>query len=153
MKPAIQNSVFDQIKSILLGKRANKNIVLSAFSAFVLGALARAIATIFVFPVTRAKVLMMKSQGKVGSDESAVGNLVNTILSTLKSEGITAIYRVSLCSKNGINMKFANFQQSNYFLDLQGLWPELQRGVLSAALMLMVKEKLFLGVKRCILHL
>ncbi|CAH0518907.1 unnamed protein product [Peronospora belbahrii] len=85
LQPAIQYTVFERLKNVYLLKFKQASQALGALEVFVLGAIARSIATIVLFPYIRAK------------------------------EGPLALYR--------------------------GLGPELARGALSSALMLMIKEK------------
>lgn len=133
-KPALQYTVFEQVKAIWVKHRVDKT--LGAAEAFVLGMIARTVATILVFPYLRAKVLMQKS--KTSDDDDDVDNnnnngsgannnkkklTMSTVLwSALESDGIAGLY--------------------------QGLGPELTRGIFSAALMLMIKERISGSVRR-----
>ncbi|KAG1708754.1 hypothetical protein DVH05_022379 [Phytophthora capsici] len=122
LQPAIQYTVFERLKGMYLRKFKQASQALGALEAFVLGAIARSIATLVLFPYIRAKVLMQANKKK----QTAEGQLDNaepkkdTIASTLQrvytEEGALALYR--------------------------GLGPELTRGALSSALMLMIKEKI-----------
>jgi len=59
LKPAIQFTCFDQLKNIYLRRletQGFKITALTALQAFVLGALARAVATFAVFPYTRSSI-------------------------------------------------------------------------------------------------
>lgn len=130
LQPAIQYTVFERLKGMYLRKFRQASQALGALEAFVLGAVARSIATLVLFPYIRAKVLMQakKKQSAVASAEQgqaapaseAKPEAKDTIASTLqrvyKEEGPLALYR--------------------------GLGPELTRGALSSALMLMIKEKI-----------
>merc|ERR1712217_551195 len=103
-KNAIQNTVFDQIKTILLRiKSQGKSkpvVALSAMEAFLLGALGRAVATIAVWPYQRAKVVMQTSgAAKDGKTQSIPGVMSKIAM----EEGVMSLY--------------------------QGLPPELIRGV------------------------
>ena len=55
INPAIENTLFDQLKDMLLEKWSQK--VLSTFAAFWLGAFVKFIATLLTFPLIRAKVV------------------------------------------------------------------------------------------------
>lgn len=55
-KPALQYTVYEQLKQIVLRHRQNK--VLSSVEAFGMGMIARTVATVLVFPFLRAKILM-----------------------------------------------------------------------------------------------
>jgi hypothetical protein len=56
LKPAITYAVFDRLKEIILKRRNAVGKTLTALEAFAIGAIARGIATMIVFPYTRAKV-------------------------------------------------------------------------------------------------
>lgn len=107
LKPALQYTVFEQVKATVV---ANRNVkVLGAAEAFVLGMIARAISTVCMFPYLRAKVVLQATGRKIS---------IPKLLSEMAQQ------------PGGI---------ANWF---QGLGPELTRGVLSAALMLMIKEQI-----------
>eukprot|EP00594_Rhizosolenia_setigera_P012082 CAMPEP_0178980212 /NCGR_PEP_ID=MMETSP0789-20121207/26352_1 /TAXON_ID=3005 /ORGANISM="Rhizosolenia setigera, Strain CCMP 1694" /LENGTH=344 /DNA_ID=CAMNT_0020670563 /DNA_START=36 /DNA_END=1070 /DNA_ORIENTATION=- len=142
LKPAIQYTIYEQLKQILLmGRRAKqqqknnkKHLQLSALEAFFLGMIARTISTICVFPFLRAKVMLQseKSSSSPDGDESTVDKKsanpsIPKMLIKMYTEdgGIKTLYK--------------------------GLGPELTRGVLSSALMLMVKEKIS-GIVYALLH-
>lgn len=133
LKPAIQNTVFEQIRRILLvrkkllnrskqgGTSLNED-TLTATEAFILGMVARTIATVVVFPYLRAKVMLQsqKTNNKATGDASGKG---------ADSPNIPAMI-LKMYSNGGLGECF------------QGIGPELTRGVFSAALMLMCKEKI-----------
>ena len=60
LKPAITYAVFDKLKDLILRRKSKMAgraaRTLSTLEAFVIGAVARGIATFIVFPYTRAKV-------------------------------------------------------------------------------------------------
>ncbi|OQS04436.1 Mitochondrial Carrier (MC) Family [Thraustotheca clavata] len=116
LQPAIQFTAFEQVKIIYLKSKAAKS--LSALEAFILGAAARSLATLVVFPYIRAKVLVQaESKSVATADDSTPSESIPQILSRLvQEEGVGSLYR--------------------------GLSPELTKGALSAAFMLMVKEKI-----------
>ena len=116
-KPALQYTVFEQVKAAVLKSRKNKT--LSAAESFLLGMVARTVATVAVFPFVRAKVVM---QSRKASGTAPPELTIRTILKDIyQSNGIVGLY--------------------------QGLGPELTRGIFSAALMLMIKEQLNGGIK------
>jgi len=134
LKPAIQNTVFEQIRHVLLvrkrllnrsskqqGSSSSMNEdTLTATEAFLLGMVARTIATVVVFPYLRAKVMLQSQKrattgsGKTDNDEQP--NIPAMILKMYSNGGLGECF--------------------------QGIGPELTRGVFSAALMLMCKEKI-----------
>jgi hypothetical protein len=113
LKPAIQYTVFEQIKQRLL--KGTRRTSLHAGESFVLGMVARTISTILVFPYVRAKVLLQTT-----NSTTTISNNDSSILSFL----------LKLHQQQGFSALF------------QGLGPELTRGVLSSALMLMIKEQI-----------
>jgi len=116
-KPALQYTVFEQVKAALLKSRMNKT--LTAAESFLLGMVARTVSTVAVFPFVRAKVVM---QSRKASGTAPPELTIRTILKEIyQSNGIAGLY--------------------------QGLGPELTRGIFSAALMLMIKEQLNGGIK------
>jgi adenine nucleotide transporter 17 len=123
-KPALQYTVFEQVKTVLLRSRTQKR--LSAAESFALGMVARTVATVAVFPFVRAKVVMQTRNKKAttadneGNSKPPVG-VMKILGDVYESDGIPGLY--------------------------QGLGPELTRGVFSAALMLMIKEQLNGGLK------
>lgn len=116
LKPALQYTVYEQVKSAWLKSKSRR--ALTAMEAFALGMVARTIATVLVFPVLRAKVLLQTQSNK--REESEGNAIPKTTTSILKQQwafaGLSGLY--------------------------QGICPELARGVLSAALMLMIKERI-----------
>ena len=107
--------------------KTRKSKVLTAAEAFLLGMVARTIATMAVYPFVRAKVVMQsqkkqaQQQQPQDGEEPSSPTLTTLLLDMYKSGGLPALY--------------------------QGLGPELTRGVFSAALMLMIKEKINGAVK------
>ncbi|CEG40965.1 mitochondrial carrier family [Plasmopara halstedii] len=123
----IQYTIFERLKSIYLRKYDVASQTLGALEAFVLGALARSIATLTLFPYIRAKVLMQVNKTQIAATqlirnqtdtcaESGKETIMSTLLRVYSEEGPLALYR--------------------------GLGPEITRGALSSALMLMIKEKI-----------
>lgn len=121
LKPSIQYTVYEQVKKIILaGRSTNKNRgvskkkqELSAVEAFLLGIVARTIATVAVFPYLRAKVML---QSQKGGGKNTDNSIPLMLLKMYQAGGMKSLF--------------------------QGLGPELTRGIFSAAFMLMVKEKI-----------
>ena len=104
--PALQYALYEQFKVAVLAKQRGG---LTSAQAFVLGAVARAIATVAVFPFTRAKVV---AQSRNKDQKQTV---LEILLEDVKKDGILSLYR--------------------------GILPELLRGVLTAAIMMTLKER------------
>jgi solute carrier family 25 (peroxisomal adenine nucleotide transporter), member 17 len=125
LKPALQYTIFEQVKTVMVKGRVQKT--LTAVEAFLLGMVARTIATVVVFPYLRAKVMLQAAKASAPGNTTCEQKSVSipTMLGTMYSSG-----------------GFASW--------FQGLGPELTRGVLSAALMMMIKEKISVIVKQAI---
>jgi len=124
LKPAITYALFDALKKLILRKKTAKGATgaaantLTALEAFIIGAVARAVATIAVFPYTRAKIIVKSTKTEAGQTPLTVGG---TVARMIKTEGFFSLYK--------------------------GCAPEVGRGVLSAALMLSAKEKIAAAVR------
>ncbi|KAJ6694301.1 hypothetical protein OIU85_005027 [Salix viminalis] len=122
--PAIQYTVFDQLKLKLLKTNQNNSektaVTLSAFTAFFLGALSKSIATILTYPAIRCKVVIQAAD----SDDDEANKAQRKSRKTL-SAVIRAIWK-----KEGI---------SGFF---KGLHAQILKTVLSSAFLLMIKEKI-----------
>lgn len=123
LKPAIQYTVFEQVKAVVLaGRRSTgknkRNESLSAAEAFFLGMVARTIATVLCFPYVRGKVMLQSTYAEGGAPQ---GGIPGMVLQMFADGGMGEVFR--------------------------GIGPELTRGVLSAALMMMAKEKIAVIVR------
>jgi solute carrier family 25 (peroxisomal adenine nucleotide transporter), member 17 len=127
-KPALQYTVYEQVKQIVLRRPHRQNKNLSAGEAFVLGMIARTVATILVFPFLRAKVLMQTSNN---NNNATTG-------SSLPDEGGTSSVRVLADQYHKFGILKGWYQ---------GIAPELTRGIFASALMLMIKERLAILVR------
>lgn len=128
-KPALQYTVYERVKAWMVQHRSNKT--LGAGESFLLGMIARTVSTILVFPFLRAKVLLQAQQRSSSADTSSTPPAKTSITSLL----------LQLLQRDG-------FWAGWY----QGLGPELTRGVLSAALMLMIKEQVAAVVRKALLR-
>ena len=133
-KPALQYAVYEKLKAIWLRRRHRKpsddtkktSSSLSALQAFWFGVVARAVATVVVFPFLRTKVILQAQQQQqfckdVLQEASVDGRTTAQSMRSVlwrqwELEGLSGLYR--------------------------GLAPELTRGALSAAIMLAIKERL-----------
>lgn len=124
--PAIQYTVFDQLKQRLLREKLDKRDngsspeALSAFTAFVLGAVSKSIATFLTYPAIRCKVMIQAADPDDDGTEKPRPKPQKTVLGVLyfiwKSEGILGFFK--------------------------GLQAQILKTVLSSALLLMIKEKI-----------
>eukprot|EP01082_Thalassiosira_pseudonana_P005085 g4692.t1.1.5e174189 g4692 g4692.t1 contig16:74646-76227(+) len=127
LKPAIQYTVYEQVKKIVLVSRRAQSqgrvIVdesLSAAEAFFLGMFARVVATMLTYPYLRAKVMLQSTYGNA----KVKPTIPQMIAEQFSEGGVWGLY--------------------------QGIGPELTRGVFSAALMMMAKERIGVVVKALI---
>ena len=122
LKPAIQYTVYEQIKKVVLAaRRVHGRAVedsLGAAEAFFLGMFARVVATMLTYPYLRAKVMLQSARG------DARTTVPRMIAEQLATGGVRGLY--------------------------QGIGPELARGVFSAALMMMAKERIGVAVRALI---
>ncbi|XP_057503591.1 peroxisomal adenine nucleotide carrier 1-like [Actinidia eriantha] len=124
--PAIQYTVFDQLKQRLLMAKQNTTDkgssleALSAFSAFVLGAISKSVATVLTYPAIRCKVMIQAADSNDDESSKAKGRSRKTV-----SGAVYAIWR-----KEG---------PLGFF---KGLHAQILKTVLSSALLLMIKEKI-----------
>lgn len=124
--PAIQYTVFDQLKQRFLTRDKKKSqkgsspMALSAFSAFVLGAISKSIATFLTYPAIRCKVMIQAADSNDGGANKGENKRRKTV-----SGVVHAIW-----SREGI------------FGFFKGLRAQILKTVLSSALLLMIKEKI-----------
>ncbi|KAG9457937.1 hypothetical protein H6P81_002445 [Aristolochia fimbriata] len=123
--PSIQYTVFDQLKERLLkNNQGNPSesapVALSAFNAFVLGAVSKSIATCITYPAIRCKVMIQASDSESEETKNPNPKAKKTITSALytiwKREGLLGFFK--------------------------GLQAQILKTVLSSALLLMIKEKI-----------
>ncbi|KAI4349985.1 hypothetical protein L6164_010518 [Bauhinia variegata] len=122
--PAIQYTVFDQLKQRALKNKQNKDQALSpaslsAFMAFLLGAISKSVATVLTYPAIRCKVMIQAadSEEETSKKERKSQKTVSGVLLAIwKREGILGYFK--------------------------GLHAQILKTVLSSALLLMIKEKI-----------
>ncbi|XP_047181546.1 peroxisomal adenine nucleotide carrier 1-like isoform X2 [Vigna umbellata] len=125
--PSIQYTAYDQLKQrILKGNISNRTgtksspEALSAFSAFVLGAVSKCAATCLTYPAIRCKVMIQAAESDDDKHTEAERKAQRTISGALytiwKREGVLGFFK--------------------------GLQAQILKTVLSSALLLMVKEKI-----------
>lgn len=82
--PSINYTAFDVIKSKIISGRTIPRPELSMVEAFLIGLLAKAVATVATYPLIRAKVILMVTSEK---------SLFVTLCRTYKDEGVRGLYR------------------------------------------------------------
>ncbi|WOL06743.1 peroxisomal adenine nucleotide carrier 1 isoform X1 [Canna indica] len=129
VNPAIQYTVFDQLKQRLLKKQSSKVLqensesspaALSAFTAFVLGAISKSVSTVLTYPAIRCKVMIQSADSEDNPDKDTKSKPPKTVLDAFSS----------ICRKEGLPGFF------------KGLQAQILKTILSSALLLMIKEKL-----------
>ncbi|KAI3459364.1 hypothetical protein Pfo_016027 [Paulownia fortunei] len=125
--PSIQYTAFDQLKQRLLKQQMRKKRgdvtsaeALSAFSAFLLGAVSKCIATCVTYPAIRCKVMIQSAESDENKDDKA----------QLKSRKTVSGALYAIWEKEGLLGFF------------KGLKAQILKTVLSSALLLMIKEKI-----------
>ena len=120
--PAITNTIFNKLKGIRLAKRSGKEaLALGTLEAFVLGGIARSVATTLMFPFLRAKTLLQaSSKNPTLKDATAID-----IVKGLFAKGFLSMYK--------------------------GLPLSLLRGVVSSAVGLTMKERIYVSTRRVFL--
>lgn len=128
LRPAIEFTIFGRLKELVLRMRARggpaAGTQLTAAQAFFFGAISRAIATLLVYPFTRVKV-MMQSGSSSADGQRVEPSIVDKMRDVVEHDGFLALYR--------------------------GIEPEIFRGMLSSAIMLMVKERIYLFNRRLLI--
>ncbi|XP_051129438.1 peroxisomal adenine nucleotide carrier 1-like [Andrographis paniculata] len=122
--PSIQYTVFDQLKNRMLKEKTkhaddvSSPEALSAFSAFVLGAVSKCIATCLTYPAIRCKVVIQSSKSddeETKPKSKSQKSMTATLLSIWEREGVLGFFK--------------------------GLQAQMLKTVLSSAVLLMIKEK------------
>jgi hypothetical protein len=111
LQPAIQITIFDRVKTMLLATPGSK---LTAVQAFWLGAGSRAIAICAIYPYLRAKTVL-QTRKKAGAGGGKEETITDIVMGIIKRNGFADLY--------------------------VGLQAELVRAVLSSALMFMISEQ------------
>lgn len=156
-KPAIQYTVYEQVKAALLLSRqqrqqnhsSSSNTSLSALEAFALGMMARVVATVLVFPFLRAKVLLQTSKPTSNKSNDTSAAAAKGASSPADSDPRK---NDTNNNNNTIRVLREQWQNAGFAGLYQGIGPELTRGIFSAALMLMIKERIAVLVRERLLR-
>lgn len=159
-KPALQYTIFEQFKAWILRLRQirggqegrnNSATQLPAGEAFLLGMFSRTVATLVVFPFVRAKV-RMQSLTRTRTHHQSSNNATDSTKVSPHSTPSSTSSSVDSCAPTIWKLLAENYTHGGLKALYQGLGPELTRGVLSAALMMMVKERISGSVKKILHH-
>ncbi|GAV63170.1 Mito_carr domain-containing protein [Cephalotus follicularis] len=124
--PAIQYTVFDQLKQRIVKRNQKKAAkgsspeALSAFSAFVLGAISKSIATFLTYPAIRCKVVIQAADPNDDETKKALPKSRKTVPRVM----------------------YAIWRREGALGFFKGLHAQILKTVLSSALLLMIKEKI-----------
>ncbi len=125
INPAITFVIYEQIKRIrLVALKASPNDALSAFEAFALGAVAKAIATVVTFPLIRSQT-MQRTWETSHPGEKEPPSFLEIFPRIVKEEGFKGLFT--------------------------GLETQIFKAVINSALMLMIKERIEGSVHKLIL--
>lgn len=127
--PAIQYTVYEQLKGRILrshkpntSRTSEAPLVISALSAFLLGAFSKTVATVITYPAIRCKVLLQaaksedhEQQQNANVNDKAAKSMIDAIHIIWHTEGAEGFYK--------------------------GLQAQVLKTILSASIMLMIKEK------------
>eukprot|EP00946_MAST-07B_sp_MAST-7B-sp1_P005281 g5281.t1 len=160
-QPAIQYTMFDQVKRAFLAANAGvasaakRTGELTAFQAFALGAVSNAIATTICYPLEVIR-MTQQSQGEQEEDTGgeSKGSPSSSALCTEKRDvsvaaAFNAMRRHAIAAWAVLRNILKKEGIAGWF---KGLGPQLTASVFSAALMMMVKERI-VGVSTAVLYL
>ncbi len=129
-QPAIQFVLFERLKG------ASGATSLSALHAFLLGAIARAVAILLTFPFTRARTILQTAKDK--EDDKTPKGVVALLAQLIKQVSLFVFFIRFFFL---LLLFFFKKKKDGFFSLYRGFGPELVRGVLSSAVMLMIKER------------
>uniref|UniRef100_A0A7S4KZK1 ADP,ATP carrier protein n=1 Tax=Paramoeba aestuarina TaxID=180227 RepID=A0A7S4KZK1_9EUKA len=122
INPAITYVIFEVLKARFLRARKIESEVLSTYEALVVSVIAKSIATISTFPLMRAKVMMAVQKKTEDQDKQSMFGMMAQIA---QKEGVKGWY--------------------------VGLQTQLIKGVTGAAIMLVIKENIYMIIKKMII--
>ena len=127
LKPAAQFAAYEPAKAMWLGRQGG-GAELAGLASFALGAYSRLVSDSFIYPGRRAKVQKQALAGAEDEESKAMAKMgaVSLCIHMVKTQGLGGLYR--------------------------GLPTELFRGVLSGALLLLVKERMDVVATRMLLR-
>ena len=140
INPAISFASFDQVKVRVLRSRGlDLNSALSAFEAFLIGAICKAVATLVTFPFIRVKTLMQVGTGGQNQKSKQQGERKNAT-------------KQDYSEKKVADVLSEIFNQEGFPGLYTGLTPQLIKGVAASAILFAAKEKIFEFTKGAVLY-
>ena len=106
LNPALTVAIFDALKARVV--KLTKKARLSTLEGFLVGSLAKALATIMTYPLIRTKVVMQRSSGQ-GNGQASKG-MAETFVDIWRREGTPGLFRgcsaqiFTAVSKSGIQL-------------------------------------------------
>jgi hypothetical protein len=154
LKPALQYTVYEQVRSAVLRSRrgGGSGSSLSAAEAFLLGMVARTVSTVLVFPFLRAKVLLQASRKTSGRAKQPEGAEEPGVAANGEAKGSDEAEPPPPEEQRVMQVVWNMWMQNGVGGLYQGLGPELARGVLSSALMLAIKERVAVAARGLLLR-
>lgn len=132
----------------MLRARGVSTVVLPAIEAFALGAVARAISSLLCYPATRGKVLAQARLRNSESERKKVMLKLGTPPSTPMRPDYDSDGMATTTTSTSATEELLIVLREHGVLGLyQGLGPEIARGVLSSAIRMAVKERIFVTVR------
>lgn len=129
INPAISFAAFEQLKLRLLRRRGlHVSSSISSFDAFILGAVAKAVATVVTFPFIRVKTMM-----QVQNDEND-----NSL-----SDDYDGDLKINSDKKSLMQMFTSIWYKEGFHGLYVGVYPQLLKGVIAAAVLFSAKERIF----------
>mmetsp|Transcript_65614 Transcript_65614/g.211711 ORF Transcript_65614/g.211711 Transcript_65614/m.211711 type:complete len:324 (-) Transcript_65614:567-1538(-) len=143
INPAIENTLFDQMKDWFLQRTAGRS--LTAAQAFWFGAIAKIVATAMTFPYIRAKVIIQAAEAKAKKALTANGGT-----GTKEPEAQIAQQHHTPSTLQVLQQIVL---EDGFMAMWKGMAPQAVKAVLSSAVLLAAKEKIQAIVKATILSL
>ena len=88
LTPAISNTMFDQLKGLLLKGRNSLGYV----EAFLLGAFSKAVATFLTYPMGRAKTMLYNEKLPVSGAVWPSSSVYTLLVEMYKKQGVIGLY-------------------------------------------------------------
>ena len=155
MKPALENTIFDTLKTwrLLSRRSSGGGSALSGVEAFVLGLLARAVCTVCTFPATRGlriqqgrrkkKMEKKKVKVKMSGQEEKEEKEEKGEKGEKGEEKEEELEKEEKEEEESLVGVLLNLIRSNGMSELYvGIGPDLGRGVLSSAIRYSIKERI-----------
>jgi len=137
VNPAIQNTCFDKMKAAVLRRlKGQKRPALTPLQAFLLGALAKAIATVVTFPLVRLKTMLQAGKqptAPLENPQEATEGRLKPSASTPEMLRALSFDRKVKARQQSLVLRLAQLYR--------GLGSALSKSVLQAALLYMTKDQ------------